>query len=452
MNTLKTFCVAAILSAAAYGVYMAVTVSPPADPPPGTTEIAEEGLHVSVPDADDSKAATRAVATSESEAPKTKRTSSKAKSRGAAPAFAPEAPANSGPKEDLARDGNRIEPDRAERDRIDPDPIEQDPIELDPNAIDERDSLAEDRIELYPTSRSRESDSAEESADLDSRSSADSNRDRNADSDAEIGLDERLDPDDLEDTSREADLAANLPPRGELEAQPPVDFERDWMAAESLLNRGKQAEALTALSTWYGDPSLSRKEERMLLEKLDELAGAVIYSGDDTLDRPHEVAPGESLEDIARENGVSRELLAKINSLRDPELIRVGDSLKVPRGPFDAEVDLDRRQLTLWLGNRYAGRFPIELGKSGGTEGKFSVRKKAVNPRYDGPDASLDADDPANPLGELALDLGNDVYIHTQVDTGGLAPTAEGSIGLRREDIEDVFDILVVGSKVTIRR
>ena len=55
-------------------------------------------------------------------------------------------------------------------------------------------------------------------------------------------------------------------------------------------------------------------------------------------------------------------MLAKINGISASHRLVAGESLKVMRGPFRAEVSLDNREMALFLGRYYAGRFPIRVG------------------------------------------------------------------------------------------
>src|SRR6202008_5137806 len=72
---------------------------------------------------------------------------------------------------------------------------------------------------------------------------------------------------------------------------------------------------------------------------------------------------------------------AKINGIEDPNHLNPGDELKVVRGPFTAQVDLDKRQLTLIVEDCYAGRFSlVAVGEMApGLEGSFEVAEKLPN-------------------------------------------------------------------------
>jgi lipoprotein-anchoring transpeptidase ErfK/SrfK len=234
------------------------------------------------------------------------------------------------------------------------------------------------------------------------------------------------------------------------------EFDRAMQNAQAMLERGELDQALLSLSQWYDDDRLDTHQQVLLLDILNQLAGTVVYSSQHLLLPPYQVQPGESLEQIAERHQVPWQLLAKINGLADPHNLAPGAMLKVIRGPFDAVVDLRNYRLTLSLGNRYAGRFPIGLGRDQEAPGEgapMMVQNKIWNPTYQGPDRSIAADDPANPLGEHWIDLGNQLGIHGTSDPGSLGRhDGPGFVRLGPNDVQDVFDILSVGSRVVIRR
>ena len=245
--------------------------------------------------------------------------------------------------------------------------------------------------------------------------------------------------------------AANA--EGDLHAQ----FTAAMQSAEASLAQGHLAEGHLELSEWYGEPSLTPDEERQLVALLDQLAGTVIYSRQHLVEPPYDVQPGDTLERIADQYQVPWQLLANINGIRDPQHLRQGERLKVIRGPFDAVVNLKRFELVLSVDGRYAGRFRIGIGDQPTPDGDFVVLGKVVNPTYYG-HAVIDANDPNNPLGEYALDLGNGVLIHGTNDPQSIGRTdSRGWVCLAERDIKDLFEILTAksdrspGSRVSLR-
>ncbi len=141
-----------------------------------------------------------------------------------------------------------------------------------------------------------------------------------------------------------------------------------------------------------------------------------------------------------------------INGLADPNALRPGDTLKVVHGPFDVLVDLQRHELTLFLHHMYAGRFPVYLGQDQQiNDGEFQVLSKVAKPTYQAPTGQvIGPDDPSNPLGVQMLDLGQKLSIHGSATTVNGTIDTRGSIRLSATDINDVFNIVSVGSHVII--
>lgn len=111
--------------------------------------------------------------------------------------------------------------------------------------------------------------------------------------------------------------------------------------------------------------------------------------------------------------------------------------------------------MVLWLEDLYAGRFPIGVGaEPPELEGQFTVREKMAEPVYHGPAGRvIAAGDPINPLGKLRIGLNDSVAIHGTNDPARIGSTGgPGSVCLADRDIDDVFDILSVGSQIVIRR
>lgn len=212
------------------------------------------------------------------------------------------------------------------------------------------------------------------------------------------------------------------------------------------------ADALATLSLFYNTPDLSDEQRHELLRRLDPLAAVVIYSRRHLLEQPHRVGETETLMEIAVRYDLPWQLLANINGIDDPVTVLPGTELKVLRGPFRAEVDLQRNELTLFLGELYAGRFPIAVGQSPApAEGSFTIQdKQTERPFTDENGAVIEPGDPRNPYGSSWLDLGEQLCIHGSPNRD--QATTGGCISLRDNDAADLYGILSQGSGVTIRR
>lgn len=231
-------------------------------------------------------------------------------------------------------------------------------------------------------------------------------------------------------------------------------FRQDWQKAEQQIAAGKFRDALAVLSPYYNHPDLASEEQAQLTAWLDALAGKVIYSTEHLLAGPFTARGGkQTLFDIAEEHKVPSDLLLNINRavVNDPLVVLPGTVLKVVPGPFRAEISLTSNELTLFLGELYAGRFPITLGDEPPLPGEHVIIEKRTDRTYYGVDRTILANDPSNPYGGFWLDLGREVCIHGSPTSAAGTPTL-GCVSLSPQDARDVYGILSRGSSVIIKR
>jgi hypothetical protein len=230
------------------------------------------------------------------------------------------------------------------------------------------------------------------------------------------------------------------------------------VAVQAELERGELGQALMRLSDWYGDPSLSPAESQEVETLLSQLAGSVIWEGPPAhrLEPAYVVKAGESLQDIAEKFDVPWQLLAKINGVADPAALQAGQELKVMRGKFSALVDLSERTMTLMLDRRYAGKFAIEMDPATAIEeGQWKVDQKLLTPGGGGVygPASGSAEDRSLLLANAASPNSPAAVLRGPGSSDPASPQPAGRvIRLKSADVNDVYDILSVGSRVTIRR
>jgi lipoprotein-anchoring transpeptidase ErfK/SrfK len=231
-------------------------------------------------------------------------------------------------------------------------------------------------------------------------------------------------------------------------------FENAKRAAIEQVDKGEFKEALAKMSVFYNSPELTAEQNLDLINLLDSLAGETIYSRRHLLDTPYIVGPGETIDEIAKRYEVPSELLAKINAVDTTIGLLPGTKIKVFRGPFRAEVDLNRHEMTVFLGDLYAGRFPVSTGSDPQPkEGVFQVLDKQRHRNYYGKGGiQIDGNDPRNPYGGWWMDLGQDLSIHGSPDNPAADNSSLGCISLSPLDASDVFSMLSRTSQVTIKR
>ena len=207
---------------------------------------------------------------------------------------------------------------------------------------------------------------------------------------------------------------------------------------------------------------LGPASEQQLRERLQELAERIFFSsaivkGAPGIDR-HRVRSGEFLQQLGKQYNVPHELLMAINKISDPKRLRAGQEIKVIEGPFHAQVDQDKFELSIYLEHssehHFVCSFPVGLGERGTPSGVWKVKTKLTNPTWYPPDGGkpVAAEDPENPLGEYWIGLegisgeaiGAIGYgIHGTIETDSIGKANSlGCIRMRHEDIERVYQLL----------
>lgn len=231
-------------------------------------------------------------------------------------------------------------------------------------------------------------------------------------------------------------------------------FRQAWSVAKQQVEQGDLRAGLLTLSQYHGNNQINLDYQQQLLEILDYLAGEVIYSQKHLVEPPYSVQANDSLEMIAHQYRVPARLLQNINGIQDATLLTPGSELKVVKGPFRARVDLSDKEITLFVGQLYAGRFPCQVGADPYPEpGQYTVlAKQQERSYYVGDGSVIPGGDPRNPYGHIWLDLGNQVCLHASAQSKEVANSQLGCIRLNQTDSSDVYGILSAGSQVLIRR
>ena len=247
-------------------------------------------------------------------------------------------------------------------------------------------------------------------------------------------------------------------------------------AASKALARAEQALAagdLLAARALYRaafNPAAPQQVIEPIAKKLHRLADDTLFSlkvlPKDPLTGFHVVEKGETLGKIAKNYKVTATLLAKINELRNPNLIRYKQRLKIIHGPFHAVVYKKRYKMFVYCQDTLVRIFPVGLGAEGTTpEGLWRIKDRLINPTYYPPRGGkiIQADDPNNPLGEHWLSLeglegeakGQERYgIHGTIEPESVGKDVSlGCIRMYNEDVSFLFDLMTVGSSlVTVKK
>lgn len=249
----------------------------------------------------------------------------------------------------------------------------------------------------------------------------------------------------------ESPAVANSPAPAQ---EPAIPFEIAREKALAQAGLGELREALELLSPYYDSPELGHDDHADLVDILDALSRESIYSKRHVLEPAYSVQANDTVASVAEKHGISPELLASVNGLGASKALAPGSTLKVVRGPFRATVSIARGELTLFLGDLYAGRFPVSISKQNvPPAGVFEITDRRKDRTYYGPDGILvKADDPENPYGGCWLSLGKNLCIHGSPQMSRSDLSDAECIGLAPLDAADVYSILTKNSRVEIRR
>ena len=260
--------------------------------------------------------------------------------------------------------------------------------------------------------------------------------------------------------------------------------------AAALTAQQKPLEARTLLNRTLLDPRTPDSARQTLRDKLQELNLTLVFSPalfpGDPMSESYNVASGDSLVKIARKQQLVTEstLIARINHMANANSLRVGQQLKLVRGPFHAVVHKSLFRIDIFAGPTpsasalaasaegsagtlpenaesgwvYIRSFPVGLGEKGGTPlGTFMVKEnsKLVNPFWVNPRTGqkFDADDPKNPIGERwvgleGVDVKSKAYqgygIHGTIDPTSIGKEMSmGCVRMQAEDVEIVYELLM---------
>jgi LysM repeat protein len=234
--------------------------------------------------------------------------------------------------------------------------------------------------------------------------------------------------------------------------------------------------ARSGLTSLIASGSLGARDLSSARAELNELGRILFFDPSSLPNDPfvarYTVSSGDSLSRIAQRGQISADwrIIQRLNNLKNPNAIRIGQSLKVPAGTYHAIVHKSDYTMDLYLENETGkviiASYPVGLGAYDGTPtGRFVVRtnSRLVNPQWTNPRTGefFYADDPENPIGERwiglkGIDPENEELlgygIHGTIDPESIGDMRSmGCIRLRDEDVQIVYEALTEqGSQITI--
>ena len=192
-----------------------------------------------------------------------------------------------------------------------------------------------------------------------------------------------------------------------------------------------------------------------VVTELNRINGEIVFSRKVGLGgSEYVVKSGDSLFKIGQRFKVPANFIKRINYMTSDRL-DVGQRLKVMQGPFDVIIEKAKFRLTIYHNGAWVKEYRIGLGKENSTpEGEFVVRNKLIDPVWDPPGPEYaPSKSPTNPLGPRWIGFNGEYGIHGTIEPQSIGKSeSRGCIRMLNEDVIEVYDLLVEGSKVTVKR
>lgn len=209
--------------------------------------------------------------------------------------------------------------------------------------------------------------------------------------------------------------------------------------SQAMNHAAAEGEELFAVARALGDANLQR-----------------LFSGPaaDT-DTVVEVQRGDTINGIARKHGVTEELLMRANDISNPRLLRVGQKLRVPAVDFSLHVDISANTMTLNNFGQFFKLYRVRTGREAGSTptGEFRVLNKKTDPTWrPGNGYTYGPGDPNNELGTRWMAFEGDILgIHGTLHPETVGHYASnGCVGMTTADVEELFDLITVGTPLVI--
>lgn len=254
-------------------------------------------------------------------------------------------------------------------------------------------------------------------------------------------------------------------------------------AGDRAQREGRLIDARKQLNSALFSTTTTPSDRAAIRAKIADINQTLVFSPSlspgDPISDSYVVEKGDSLVRIARKKGTVTEpnLIARINKLANANAVRVGQSLKIVRGPFHAVVSKSAFRMDVYQGPTpatgsigasnlpdsiepgwtYICSFPVGLGEKGITPiANFYVKEnsKLTNPFWVNPRTGekFAADDPKNPIGERwiglegvnAKDRAFTGYgVHGTIDESSIGrELSMGCVRMHAPDVELVYDLL----------
>jgi len=251
-----------------------------------------------------------------------------------------------------------------------------------------------------------------------------------------------------EDAFREDDFFVKGSPRAPVATVSGAEEKRGVEAPVSRVSSKMSSEE-------RGGASASKSKISSALDSQEmERRWKALFSKEITPDSmAYTVKSGDSLYVLALKNHTTVDFIKKINGLKG-DSIYPKMKLKIHTAPFSMVVDKSKNTLVLYSGDVPVKKYLVATGKENSTPvGKFKITDKLMNPTWFKTGAILPPGSPKNALGTRWMGFDKRSYgIHGTIEPQSIGTQAsEGCIRMLNEEVEELYSLVPVGTKVTIQ-
>ena len=223
--------------------------------------------------------------------------------------------------------------------------------------------------------------------------------------------------------------------------------------ARELAENGEYLKALQGYEELLNRQTISQGHIRTIRKEYETLNLKILFSRFETPDSVlHTVAAGDNLYNLAQKYNTTIALVKKSNGLTS-DVIYPGMKLKIQGGIFSVLVNRHTNTLKMLLNGKTLKHYRVATGENNSTPaGEFRIVAKLENPTWYHAGAVVPTGSPENILGTRWLGFDHKGYgIHgtTMPETIGQQKSA-GCVRMFNQDVEELYDIIPVGTKVVV--
>lgn len=226
-------------------------------------------------------------------------------------------------------------------------------------------------------------------------------------------------------------------------------------AGKKELAREKYLEALAASPDNALRAALEEKSGKLNAEMI-RLPWPMVEKQD------YVVQTNDAIKNIARKFGTTVEMIVKGNELKRPDIIRPGQRLKVFTGKLEIVVSKSRHDLLVTANGRFFKRYRVATGRYEKTPvGAFIIVERIPEPPWHRDDGKvIPFGDKENILGSRWMAIKatgttpeiRGYGIHGTTDNASIGKSeSAGCIRLKNEDVEELFEMVPLGTPVVIQ-